>query len=75
MIAYQDYRGFSYEPPYVETLENVHPTPEMKGLLQEHMKFDLIIYESWRPKKILQNVTLMKRIQEEDKGGEGLLER
>ena len=38
----QEWRGLRYKLPNLGTLENVHPNLEIKGLLWEHMEFDLM---------------------------------
>ena len=43
LIADQERQGLRYESPDLGTLENVHPTLEMKGLLREYMKLDRMI--------------------------------
>ena len=44
VIVDQERLGLRYEPTDLGTLENVQPTPEMKGFLQEHMDFDHMKY-------------------------------
>ena len=42
VIADQEWRGLRYNPTDLGTLNNVQPTPEIKGFFQEHMEFDQI---------------------------------
>ena len=41
----QERQGLRYDPNKLGTLYNVHPDPEMKVFLREHMEFDIIADE------------------------------